>query len=84
MEECAAVCSNCGKATGKIYESYICANCKIKQLEEQLSESQEQINLLLEEKEKYKKLWREEHEKTMKYLKYKNAFEVLLKEIGVK
>lgn len=46
MEECAAVCSNCGKATGKIYESYICANCKIKQLEEQLSESHEQINLL--------------------------------------
>jgi molecular chaperone GrpE (heat shock protein) len=84
MEECAAVCSNCQKTTGKIYDPYICANCKIKQLEEKLKERQEQNKLLLEEKEKYKKLWREEHEKAMEYLKYKNAFKVLLKEIGVK
>lgn len=73
----AAVCCQCGKPTNKIYESYWCADCTIKNLKKDNSLLKEKINNLMTSLEIEEKVKSSEQA-----LKYKIAFEVLLKYIN--
>lgn len=74
-EECAAVCTKCGQGTtGKIYNPYLCANCKIEELEEDVKFYKEQY----QNAEKERSEWiRKYNEESIQKTKYRNAFECL-------
>jgi hypothetical protein len=75
----AAVCSLCDKATtGKIYSPYLCADCKVNDLEKRINEMQ----LMNVDGEKYKQRYLEEQAKASENLKYKWAFQTLVKELA--
>lgn len=90
-EETGTICNQCNEiTTGKIYTPYVCADCKIKNLEMQVAELEslrrqiEKDNYeLSEEREKYKCWYNECCERKRDYLKYKNAFQCLIKELGI-
>lgn len=78
-EECAAVCGNCNRGTtGKIYEPYWCADCKIQYLETQLAEFKESHASLLSGIKKAKE---ERLVFSEQCAEYKTAFEVLLRHV---
>lgn len=72
----AAVCCQCGKSTNKIYESYWCADCTIKNLKKDNNLLKEKIDNLMSSLEIAEK---ERAKLNEQALKYKIAFEVLLK-----
>jgi hypothetical protein len=78
-EECAALCSKCGiGTTGKIYEPYWCADCKIKDLEERAEFYKEQYEYAEKQRTEWIKRYNDESiEKT----KYRCAFECLYEKL---
>ena len=81
-EKMAAICSNCKQATsGKIYDPYWCAECKINELEEALEFYKEECKSSEIDRNKWLKKYNEES--SLK-VKYKNAFELLYEKIGEK
>lgn len=77
MSETQALCAICEKGTsGKIYNNYSCADCYIKTLEEE-------TKYLQDEKEQFRKMYREAEERRMEYFQYYTAYKVLLKEVGI-
>ena len=76
--EIAAVCSNCQKTTGKIYDPYWCADCKIKELEESSEFHKEQNSNL----NKQKNMWVNKYnEESILKTKYKHAFDALFEKV---
>jgi hypothetical protein len=75
MEEVAAICTKCGNGTtGKIYKPYLCANCKIEELEEDVEFYKEQYR----NAEKERSEWiRKYNDESIQKTKYRNAFECL-------
>lgn len=76
-EECAAVCSACKNSTGKIYEGYVCADCRITALEE-LAETGKYYREMYEKEQHEFIAFRESCEGA---LEYKTAFQLLVKEM---
>ncbi|MCP9283007.1 hypothetical protein [Bacillus safensis] len=78
MTDIAAVCSGCGSyMTEKVYEPYVCADCKIKSLEEDLTK-------LKEERDYINCKYRKSDDESMALRKYKGAFEMLVSELAKK
>lgn len=78
MTNIAAVCSGCGSyMTEKVYDPYVCADCKIKSLEDDL-------NKLKEEWDYTNRKYRESDDESMALRKYKGAFEMLVSELAKK
>lgn len=81
-EECGAVCSNCGNATtGKIYEPYWCADCKIKDLEENVEFYKEQYKNAENQRFDWVNKFNEE---SIQKTKYRHAFECLYEKVSSK
>jgi tRNA G26 N,N-dimethylase Trm1 len=81
-EECAAVCSQCGEeTTGKIYEPYWCADCKIKNLEEEVQCYKDQYNYAEKERTEWIKKFNDE---SIQKTKYRCAFEALFEKVSQK
>ncbi|MCA1184552.1 hypothetical protein MH050_19235 [Bacillus licheniformis] len=78
MEETAAVCSRCGNyMTGKIYDPYICADCKIDELNNELA-------VCKREREYIEQKYRTTEDESQALRKYKWAFETLVAELSKK
>lgn len=78
-ENVCAVCSKCNKAvTGKIYEPYWCADCKISDLEDKVNFYKEEYNRAEKERINLVKKYNDE---LSEKIKYKHAFKALVEEI---
>jgi hypothetical protein len=74
-EEVAAICTKCGNGTtGKIYKPYLCANCKVKELEEDVEFYKEQYRNAEKERSEWIKKY---NDVSILKTKYRNAFECL-------
>lgn len=81
-EELAAVCSKCNQTvTGKIYDTYWCSDCKLKELEEDVKFYKEQYDYAEKERSKWLKQYNDE---SILKTKYRHAFEVLFEQINKK
>ena len=82
MEEVAAICSKCSEATtGKIYDPYWCADCKIKSLEEDVGFYKEQYEYAEKERSRWVKMYNDE---SIQKTKYRNAFDCLYEKATLK
>lgn len=82
MSEVAAVCNNCKQATsGKIYKPYLCADCKIKELEESVEFYKEQYQYAEKERSGWVKKFNDE---SIQKTKYRHAFECLYEKLNSK
>ena len=80
--ETAALCSDCQKGTtGKIYKPYLCVDCKIKQLEEDVEFYKDQYRSSDKQRDEWVKKFNEE---SILKTKYRCAFEALYEKISGK
>lgn len=81
-EEIAAVCERCEQATtGRIYDPYICAACKIEEQEAEIMALHKQLEKVTESEVKYRRWHQEKSEEYSEVLRYKTAFKTLVEEL---
>jgi hypothetical protein len=78
-DKIAAKCDRCNKATtGKIYDPYWCADCKIEELQEKANFYKESY----EHAEEARSEWvRKYNDESIQKTKYRHAFEALVEQI---